>query len=84
MEFNEIINIIKHKYFCELADLDYSRRPFLKQDYKWTIGVKNLSILTKKHYIDYQPEECMTIFDIVVEVDFHNADNIKLFKEVGI
>ena len=85
MNYDELIGILRYKYFCEKSDTIDKRQPFYEENYKWTIGRQILKTLRDAHQISYySPIECVTIFGIVVEIDYHNIECIKLFKEVGI
>jgi hypothetical protein len=57
--------------------------PFDDNDYKWILGVRvvrDLEYLTHSAYID--ASDIRTLFGIVVEIDYHNPNNIQLWENI--
>lgn len=82
MDYESIIETIKRKYLCEKYETINKREPFFEEEYEWRLGAEIVSILERKHRICISSTECICLYDIIVAIDYHNIQSIKLFKEV--
>lgn len=81
------IGSIKHLNFLFALAQDKSERLgiyFNPDDYKWVLGIHVVSDLEyNNHYYTVSGQDCpRTLFGIVVEIDYHNPDNIQLWENI--
>ena len=86
-EENEFFKIGSIKHLYSLLSLAKCRAesqgiPFKREDYKWVLGVKTYYKLELNYHFNIVYNEPRMLFGIVVELDYHNPDNIQLCENI--
>lgn len=78
---DEMLKRLKILYYTlrEMRGLMYK-----SQDYKWVLGTKVIQELKLRNRftIVSEIEEPIYLFDIVVEIDYRNPNNVQLFEDI--
>lgn len=78
---DEMLKRLKILYYTlrEMRGLSYNSR-----EYKWLLGTKVIQELKLRNRftIVSEIEEPIYLFDIVVEIDYRNPNNVQLFEDI--
>ena len=81
-----IVGSVEHLNLLYVLSQDRTERlgiNFNLADYKWVLGMNVIrDIEYNNHYIVSGQDCPRTLFGIVIEIDYHNPDNVQLWENI--
>ena len=78
----ETYNYVKRLYMTLRAKLEFERRDFNPNKYKWVLGYKIIDKFLFEVVGLIDPVACKTLFGITIACNYENPECIQLFEDI--